>query len=63
MRVTAMYVVGNTAWVQGIVVNSPKGIGNGQYFSFYFTDNEGTDEPDELNFQPITGGDGYMVED
>jgi hypothetical protein len=63
IQVTDIFVVGNTAYVAGIVVSSPKGIGNGSFASFFFTDNSATDEPDELNFVPLTAGDGYTVED
>jgi hypothetical protein len=63
LDVTDIYVVGNTAWVQGIVVSSPMGYFNGTYATFTFTDNSGTDEPDELNGVPIDEGDGYTVED
>ncbi len=47
---------GNTAVVAGVVVQSvfPSDIGSG--VQFFFTDNSGTGEPDEINFTPIVAG-------
>jgi hypothetical protein len=62
IKVTALRVRGNMAWVSGVVVSSPKGLGNGSSVSFTFTDNDGTGKPDELDGAPIDSG-RYTVED
>ncbi len=56
MEVTAIVFDGNTAYVEGRVVASPRGSANGISFTFAFTDNSGTGEPDEINGTPIDAG-------
>jgi hypothetical protein len=63
LEVTALYVEGNVAWVEGVVITSPQKAANGQYFVFSFTDNEGTGEPDEIDGVPIDSGPGFIVLD
>jgi hypothetical protein len=69
MAVTDITVVGNTAFVTGVVIASPAGTGNanGSTVYFAFTDNSGTGEPDELGvvgsfYLPIDSGN-YTVRD
>jgi hypothetical protein len=60
--VTDLLIVGNTAYVGGIVVSSPKGVGDGIFVSFAFTDNSAIGEPDELDGMPVDSGN-YTVKD
>jgi hypothetical protein len=59
VEVTDVSFFGNTAFVEGEVIASPGGIGNGQFTGFYFTDNSGTGQPDEINFQPTSARQHY----
>ena len=54
--VTDLYFDGNTAWVTGVVIASVQGGANGTYYLFAFTDNNGTADPDEIDFAPIDAG-------
>ena len=56
MKVTDLTVFGNTAVVTGMVIASPKGVGNGVIITFVFTDNSAIDEPDEIDGTPIEAG-------
>ena len=56
LDVTDLYFDGRTAVVGGFVTASPGGQANGGYFILSFTDNSGTDEPDEINGSPIDVG-------
>jgi hypothetical protein len=47
---------GNSAFVFGIVVNSPQGAFDGEFVSFTFTDNSATGDPDQIDGQPILAG-------
>ena len=40
---------GTTAYVTGVVIASPQGLGNGHINTFSFTDNSGNGEPDEID--------------
>jgi len=62
LEVTDLYVEGNTAWVGGIVIASTQGHANGGYASFVFIDNEGTADPDYLNYWPLDAGDYHVSE-
>jgi hypothetical protein len=62
MAVTDLVVVGNTAIVTGVVIASPKGVGNGEFVTFVFTDNSAISEPDEVDGVPIDAG-GFTVTD
>lgn len=48
LAVTDLFVVGNMAWVEGVVVSSVQGNANGQFYSFLFTDNSDIDAADEI---------------
>lgn len=57
IAVTDIYFFdGNSAWVTGIVVSAPNPEEIGSDAVFFFTDNSGTGEPDQLNFNPIDAG-------
>jgi hypothetical protein len=56
VQVTFIEFFGNTAFVGGVVVASPDGIGDGQFVEFSFTDNSGTGLPDEIDGTPIIAG-------
>jgi hypothetical protein len=56
VKVTFLAISGNTAYVEGVVTNSPKGVLDGNTYVFTFTDNSGTDVPDEIDGIPITAG-------
>jgi hypothetical protein len=54
--VTNIVFDGDTAYVSGVVVSSPKGISDGQFVEFSFTDNSDLGLPDEIDGQPILAG-------
>jgi len=56
IQVTDIAFFGNTAFVNGVVIASPGGIGDGQIAGFSFTDNSGTGLTDEIDFIPIIAG-------
>jgi hypothetical protein len=57
IEVTDIYFYGgNSAWVMGIVVSAPNPEEVGSGAVFFFTDNSGSGEPDQLNFNPIDAG-------
>jgi hypothetical protein len=56
MQVIELFFYGNSAYVVGVVVNSPQGASDGQVVSFYFTDNSAIGEPDEVGGQPVEAG-------
>jgi hypothetical protein len=62
IEVTGIVFDGDTAIVSGVVVSSPKGIGNGLFEEFSFTDNSAIGLPDEIDGQPILAGN-ITVED
>ena len=62
MTVTDLFVVGNTATVTGVVIASPKGVGNGVFVTFVFTDNSAIDEPDEVDGVPIDAGNFTVID-
>lgn len=49
MDVIDVFFIGNSAYVTAMTVSSPEGELNGNEFFFIFTDNSGTDEPDEIS--------------
>jgi hypothetical protein len=62
IAVTAIdFYDGTTAYVQGVVVNSPWPGDVGNPVGFLFTDNSGTGDPDLLSGVPIEAGD-YTVQ-
>lgn len=48
LDVTDLLVIGNMAWVEGVVISSVQGNANGQFYSFLFTDNSDIDARDEI---------------
>ncbi len=62
MDVEELIVDGNTAYVLGVVIASPMGEVNGQYFFFSFTDNSGTGLPDEIDGIPIDAGNFTVID-
>jgi hypothetical protein len=57
LQVTSLsFIDANNAYVCGIVVASPEGVGNGAEYCFTFTDNGGTGQPDAIDGVPIAAG-------
>ena len=56
VQVTFIEFFGNTAFVGGVVVASPDGIGDGGFVEFSFTDNSGLGLPDEIDGTPVIAG-------
>jgi hypothetical protein len=56
MEVVDLWFDGDTAYVFAIVVHAPNDVDIGGSTYFAFTDNSGTDDPDEINFAPIDAG-------
>lgn len=56
IAVTGLTFVGNTAYVDGIVISSPNKSDVGNPVSLSFTDNSGTGDPDLAPCNPIDAG-------
>ncbi len=56
IEVTDLFFFGNTVDVIGVVVNSPNHEDEGAVVLFTFTDNNGTNEPDQIDNEQIVAG-------
>jgi hypothetical protein len=62
-KVTDLYFDGNTVYVEAVVIAAPDKNAIGSYNVFTFTDNSGTDDPDEINGVPIDSGSIIVIDD